>query len=649
MKILLTFMILQSITADSFSFNISNFKSEANDIIYDGDAQVVNGSIELITNFNVGYRVGQASYAKSILLWNSSSQKSSDFITHFSFTIDKSNQTPFADGFAFFIAPLDYEFPRTNSSGGYLGLFNSTITRNKIVFVEFDTFRNAQWDPPFAHVGINNGTLNSANYVRWTVDAGESADAWIAYNSTTKNLSVFWTYEKDVVYMGNSTVSYIIDLMKILPEQVKIGFSGSTGVYFQQNLIHSWRFTSQNTELSVANIPNTKRKKGMMSKIGVGAGVIGVSLVILVIGIGSFVVRRRRIKNNTSRNKREASSINDDLERGALPRIFGYEELEKATNGFADHMKLGSGGSGQVYRGKLNDIGRVVAVKKISTEFAHSERVFINEVKIISRVIHRNLVQFIGWCHDRGNFLLVYDYMPNGSLDTHLFGNRSEITLPWKIRYKTAIDIASALHYLHEDAEQCVLHRDIKSANVLLDADFSAKLGDFGVAKLVDTRLKTQKTNIVGTYGYLAPEYAYGGKASKESDIFSFGIVALELAYGRRTYFDGEDHTALAKGIWQHYLAGNILEAADERLRSDFDKDEMECLLKVGLLCAHPKDKERPRAGEVIKILKFEVPVPDLPHDAHDATIPLLHRASSSLENDGTVAVMTTSSIHLGR
>ena len=181
------------------------------------------------------------------------------------------------------------------------------------------------------------------------------------------------------------------------------------------------------------------------------------------------------------------------------------------------------GGYGEVYKGFLSDLGRVVAVKRIFSDVENSEEIFTNEVKIISRLIHKNLVQFMGWCHEEGKLLMVFEYMTNGSLDNHLFGNRR--TLTWGVRYKIALGVVRALRYLHEDAEQCVLHRDIKSANVLLDTDFNTKVSDFGMAKLVDPRLRTQKTKVVGTYGYLAPEYVKEGRASKESDMYRMQFI----------------------------------------------------------------------------------------------------------------------------
>ena len=202
----------------------------------------------------------------------------------------------------------------------------------------------------------------------------------------------------------------------------------------------------------------------------------------MVVSISWLIIKKRRTK--------------DDFHLDKEPRRFAYNELVAATNGFADDRRLGEGGTGEVYKGFLSDLGREVAVKRIFSDVEDSEEIFTNEVKIISRLIHRNLVQLMGWCHEQGKLLLVFEYMVNGSLDTHLFGSRR--TLTWGVRYNIALGMARALRYLHEDAVQCVLHRDIKSGNVLLDTDFNIKVSDFGMAKLVDPRLRTQKTKLEG-------------------------------------------------------------------------------------------------------------------------------------------------------
>lgn len=587
----------------SLFFNLVYFEPDATGILYDGDAKSSSGVIKL--NRNIFADSGRATYSEPLHLWDSASGTMADFTTHFTFSIDIVNVNHTGDGLVFFLAPLGYQIP-PNSAGSYFGLVNETTRfHNQVVMVEFDTFSNLIpeifWDPPEQHVGINVNSISSVNNTKWDANShgGEVADVFISYNSTTKNLSVSWKYKDEKAI---SSLSHIVDLKQVLPEWVTFGFSASTGLFFEVHNIKSWEFSSS---------LDYKVKRLRPHVIALAAFFL---VLLLGVAVFRFVIRKRNA------NGREHISLTyTDLEREALPKRFSHLELVAATDGFANSRKLGQGGSGQVYRGTLTGLGRLVAVKRIAAGPDHSQRIFTNEVKIISRLIHRNLVQFIGWCHEQDEFLLVYEYMSNGSLDTHLFGNKR--TLPWNVRYKIALGLASAMHYLHEDAEHCVLHRDIKSANILLDTDFSTKLGDFGVAKLVDPRMRTQMTGVVGTYGYLAPEYVNRGRASKESDMFSFGVVALEIACGRRTYQQGEYHVPLMRWVWELYLSGNIMDAADERLNMEFDPDEMKRLMIVGLWSTNPSDKERPNVGQVIKLLQLEIPIPELPHDMHDPVV----------------------------
>ncbi|KAF8022047.1 hypothetical protein BT93_G2244 [Corymbia citriodora subsp. variegata] len=586
----------------SLSFNISSFDSNLSDILYEGVAVTVSGSVFLTDAIAPPYfQTGRMQYAKPIDIWDSVTGKQADFSTHFSFTIDTFNSSQYSDGIAFFLAPVGFIIP-PNSAGGYLGLFNASTVhdgpRNQIVVVEFDTWVNLEFDPPVQHIGINDNSLSPIVYASWNAGthSGNATNVMVTYNSSSKNLTVLWSFDDKPVLLDNrsSSLSCQIDLAKVLPESVAIGFSASFGISPERHSINSWEFTSNLDVVRPLSVDT------IVTFIA-----LPVACLLMVISASSclFVVKMRK--------KNEFQALNHiDKEIVALPLKFSREELLVATNGFANDRRLGQGGSGQVYKGFLNCLDRLVAVKRIFAESKHSEKFFTNEVKVISRMIHRNLVQFIGWCQEEGEFLLVYEYMPNGSLDNHLFGIRK--SLPW---------------------DQCVLHRDIKAANVLLDTDFNTKLGDFGVAKLVDSRFRTQTTDVVGTYGYLAPEYLSEGKVTKESDMFSFGIVALEIACGRRTYQEGEFHVSLHKWVWQLYLAGNMLEAADETLGSSFDRKEMECLMMVGLWCGHPDPKRRPKAGKVIRFLQQEVPVPELPLGTYEAPTsypPSAHRIESS-------------------
>ncbi|KAK3422535.1 hypothetical protein EUGRSUZ_G02985 [Eucalyptus grandis] len=572
----------------SLSFNTSSFDTKGANILLEGVAKIKYSSVDLTSKYDspfFPFQVGRIQYSKPIDIWDSVTGKQADFSTRFSVTIDTYNSTEYSDGIAFFLAPVGFPVP-PNSAGGFLGLFNwSTYDepRNQIVMVEFDTYANQEYDRQTQHIGINNNSLRSLKYTPWNAGShsGKAADVIVTYNSTSKDLNVSWSFDDKPISLDNKTssLSCQIDLAKVLPEAVAIGFSASYGPIGVRHNINSWEFTSN---LDVVGRPSVDPlKKGV-------------------------------------RKKYEFRALTHiDKEILALPLQFSYQELLVATNGFANNQRLGQGGSSQVYKGFLNRLDRLVAIKRIFAESKHSEKLFTNEVKILSRMIHRNLVQFIGWCQEQGEFLLVYEYMPNGSLDNHLFGTRK--SLPWDVRYKIASGLALALDYLHEDLEQCVLHRDIKAANILLDTNFNTKLGDFGVAKLIDPRFKTQTTDVVGTFRYLAPEYLSEGKVTKESDMFSFGVVALEIARGRRTYQEGEYHVPLDKWVWQLSLAGNMLEAVDETLGSSFDRKEIERLMMVGLWCVHPDPKMRPKAGQVVRFLQLEVPVPEFPRGTYEA------------------------------
>ncbi|KAF5448520.1 hypothetical protein F2P56_029045 [Juglans regia] len=231
-----------------------------------------------------------------------------------------------------------------------------------------------------------------------------------------------------------------------------------------------------------------------------------------------WLVYRKRTKRGEEEDLSFILSMDEEFERGTGPKKFSYEELVSATNNFAEENKLGEGGFGGVYKGFINELNSYVAVKRVSRGSKQGIKEYASEVKSISQLRHRNLVQLTGWCHEKKYLLLIYEFMHNGSLDLHLF--KGESLLTWVMRYNIAQGLAFALLYLHEEWEQCVLHRDIKSSNVMLDSSFNAKLGDFDLARLVDHGKGSQTTVVAGTMGYMAPECFISGRASKESYIY---------------------------------------------------------------------------------------------------------------------------------
>ncbi|KAL8117896.1 L-type lectin-domain containing receptor kinase IX.1-like [Apium graveolens] len=621
----------------STDFQIHRFSRDENNILFEGDAEPSDGTVEMINRYTYVSRVGRVTYAGKVQIWDSDTGNLSDFTCHYTFTIDTQSRSShsYGHGLAFFLAPVGSQIP-LNSAGGFLGLFNTTNNQSgdHIVAVEFDSYSNPDWEPEYEHVGINNNSISSSVITPWnaSLHSGETADVWVLYNSTNKTLSVFWSYKENPNFLENSSLSYQIDLRDVLPEVATVGFSASTGLNVERAILKSWEFSSS------LNKKNKEVTNGKVIVSTTGTVAVLLSLIILL-----FMFRRKHIARKTAKN---LTSFTYDF-GGVGPRKFSHQSLVVATNNFSDDRKLGEGGFGCVYKGYLTELDIPIAVKKISRGSRQGKKEYLTEVKIISRLRHRNIVQLIGWCHDEGQFLLAYEFMPNRSLDVHLFGSKS--LLVWGVRYKITLGFASALLYLHEDSEQCVVHRDIKSSNIMLDSNFNLKLGDFGLARLMDNELGLKTTGLAGTIGYLAPEYISTGRASKESDIYSFGVVILEIVTGRRsrdTLKDGEDEWGLLEWVWNLYGSAELLLAVDRRLNKEFDARQVECLMIVGLWCAHPDRHMRPSIRQAMQVLNFEGEMPSLPTKM---PVPIYDAPLGMPAISSTKASITYTSINLGR
>ncbi|PRQ56769.1 putative protein kinase RLK-Pelle-L-LEC family [Rosa chinensis] len=653
LQFLILLFFLLTFSATSLTFEFSSFPlSVANiNISTEGNA-TLDGFLRLTASARDvagNSSVGRATYRESFLLQQKSTGKLADFTSSFKFSIksdSSSNKT--ADGLAFFLAPagslLNFKLGQGSSLG--LPVDNTRDDRTRwsneypFVAVEFDTFPfGVDWGLNDSHVGIDINSVNSNVTKPWSggfEKEGEN-DATISYDSTSKNLSVTFTTIETGVQV-NKSISLLVDLLDILPDRVIVGFSASTGDYFALHKIISWSFNStslvdENKTSSTSNPPSNPPKpmvepKSGNTNVGLIVGLVVGGGVILagMLGLVWFIFCRKRRETAGESTDDDTRVLNDlipeEFEKGTGPRKFSYNELALATSNFGQGEKLGEGGFGGVYKGFIKDMNSYVAVKKISRGSKQGLKEYAAEVSIISRLRHRNLVQLIGWCHEK-KLLLVYEFMPNGSLDSHLFKEKTLLT--WEVRYKIAHGLASGLLYLHQEWEQCVLHRDIKSSNVMLDSNFNAKLGDFGLARLVDHGKLSQTTIVAGTMGYMAMEYVTTGKASKESDVYSFGVVALEIACGRKPIdprYEGKQNN-LVEWVWELYGEGKIIEAADPKLWGDFDEKQMECLMIVGLWCAHPDYNSRPLIQQAIQVLNFEVPLPKLPLKMPVAAFPL--------------------------
>ncbi|KAJ3698563.1 hypothetical protein LUZ61_002268 [Rhynchospora tenuis] len=299
---------------------------------------------------------------------------------------------------------------------------------------------------------------------------------------------------------------------------------------------------------------------------------------------------------------------NEDIPGVNRIKIFTYNELRKATDGFSIANKIGEGGFGSVYKGKLKD-GTIVAVKVLSSESRQGVREFLTELTVISDIEHENLVRLYGCCVEGINRILVYPYMENNSLAQTLLGrNPDNLEFNWQTRVKLCIGVARGLAFLHDEIRPPIIHRDIKASNILLDKNLTPKISDFGLAKLLPPNTTHVSTRVAGTIGYLAPEYAIRGQVTRKSDIYSFGVLLLEIVSGRcntNTRLPYEDQFLLER-TWALYEQGNLEKIIDAFLGDDLDVQEATRFLKVALLCTQDATRLRPSMSTVLKLLTGE-------------------------------------------
>ncbi|XP_054823040.1 cysteine-rich receptor-like protein kinase 43 isoform X1 [Prosopis cineraria] len=297
----------------------------------------------------------------------------------------------------------------------------------------------------------------------------------------------------------------------------------------------------------------------------------------------------------------------DDVQRIAAKeqKVFSYETLVSATKNFHVHHKLGEGGFGPVYKGKLED-GREIAVKKLSVRSNQGKKEFINEAKLLARVQHRNVVNLLGYCVYASEKLLVYEYLPHQSLDKIIFKSDRRKELDWQKRFGIITGIARGLLYLHEDSHTCIIHRDIKASNVLLDDKWNPKIADFGMARLYPEDETHVKTRVAGTNGYMAPEYLMYGHLSTKSDVFSFGVLVLEIISGQRNLsFNNLDMDAqnLIEGAYKLYKKGRSLEIMDTAIAASAVPEQVAMCIQLGLLCTQGDPNLRPTMHRVVVVL----------------------------------------------
>ncbi|KAL9327958.1 hypothetical protein ACSQ67_002961 [Phaseolus vulgaris] len=337
-----------------------------------------------------------------------------------------------------------------------------------------------------------------------------------------------------------------------------------------------------------------KESKNKSSKIWMIAGItVVVGLIMVFFIFGLYLVRNKRHRHGKNEIDNHKISL---------------RSLRVATNNFSDLNKLGQGGFGPVYKGKLCD-GQEVAVKRLSACSEQGSEEFINEVLLIMKLQHKNLVKLLGFCVDGEEKLLVYEFLPNGSLDVVLFDPKQRARLDWSKRLNIINGIARGILYLHEDSRLKVIHRDLKASNVLLDHDMNAKISDFGMARIFSGNEGEANTaTIVGTYGYMAPEYAMEGLYSIKSDVFGFGVLLLEIITGKRNAgcYHSKATPSLLSYAWSVWNEGKVIELTDPLLCDSCPGDEFLRYMQIGLLCVQEDAYDRPTMSSVVMMLKNE-------------------------------------------
>ncbi|CAH8352517.1 unnamed protein product [Eruca vesicaria subsp. sativa] len=336
-------------------------------------------------------------------------------------------------------------------------------------------------------------------------------------------------------------------------------------------------------------------------------GVIGALVAIILLALGFYA--QKRCRDDTNMRER-------DLRAQGLQTVwFTWRQLQAATNNFDEANKLGEGGFGSVFKGELSD-GTIVAVKQLSSNSRQGNREFVNEIGMISGLNHPNLVKLYGCCVENNQLLLVYEYMENNSLALVL-SEKNSPKLDWAARKKICVGIARGLEFLHEGSMIKMVHRDIKTTNVLLDANLNAKISDFGLARLREEEHSHISTKIAGTIGYMAPEYVLWGQLTEKADVYSFGVVAMEIVSGKsNTKPRGSaDHVSLINWALMLQQKGDILEIVDPLLEGDFISKEAVRMINVALVCTNSSPSLRPTMSEAVQMLEGMIEIAKVTSD----------------------------------
>ncbi|WCJ27043.1 Concanavalin A-like lectin protein kinase family protein [Euphorbia peplus] len=638
------------ISAIDFIYNgFSDFNSSSNSSLLLYSYATIESRVLSLTN-QTSFAIGRALYPTKIPTKPPNSTLVYPFSTSFIFSIAPYKNVLPGHGFVFLFVPFTGIQGSTASQN--LGLFNRTNDgnpTNHVFGVEFDVFQNQEFnDVSDNHVGIDLNSLTSTfaedagfwpensnsgdpnagagnSFVKLKLNSGRNYQVWIDYRDSVINVTLA---PVGVKRPTRPLINVPLNLSGVLEDEMYVGFTASTGRLVESHKILAWSFSNSNFSLSesliTTGLPSFVIPEASFVKSkGFIAGItVGVLFVVVLVGLFSmFFVRRKQ------RIAREKADM-EEWELEYWPHRMLYTEIESATRGFSEQNVIGIGGNGKVYKGVLPG-GAEVAVKRISHE-NDGMREFLAEIATLGRLKHRSLVGLRGWCkQEKGIFMLVYDYMENGSLDHKVYDCDLNEMLSCEERIRILKDVASGVLYLHEGWERKVLHRDIKASNVLLDKEMNGRLGDFGLARIHSHGQVATTTRVVGTVGYMAPEVVRTGRASAQTDVFGFGVLILEVMCGRRPIEGGKE--GLLELVLRSMVEGNLISVFDERLkiRGGFDEEEVERVIHLGLLCTFPDPNSRPNMRQVVKILEGKSEANESDYQSEDLDAYLMEHIKS--------------------
>ncbi|KAG2616138.1 L-type lectin-domain containing receptor kinase VIII.2-like [Panicum virgatum] len=655
-----------------------------------GDAHLKNGTIRLSRDLPVPTSgSGRALYASAVPV-------RAGFSTQFAFTVATLNPSSIGGGLAFVVAADDSSLGDAGPYIGVAtGTDAAAVEFDTLMDVQFgDVNGNHVGLDLGSMVSAAVADLDEAGV---ELTSGRTVNAWIDYRPDKSKgggileVSVSYAAKRP----RTPVLSAPVDLGESVKDAAFVGFSASTQGSTEVHAIEWWSFSTASpapaphsaptpppespvvqpppsvnpvlpspllpgvmtpsppsatvsaptSSISAASAPSN----ASMGNAGsphppahaavAGAATAGAFVAASFAGFALWALARRaRARKRTAlavATKRDSLASAAALVRS--PREFSSKELSAATRGFDASRVIGNGAFGTVYKGIIPDTGAMVAVKRCTKananangERARSE--FLSELSIIAGLRHRNLLRLQGWCYEKGEILLVYDYMRNGSLDKALF-DASAPVLPWHNRREILAGVASALAYLHHECERRVIHRDVKSSNVMLDEAFRARLGDFGLARQAEHGESPDATTAAGTMGYLAPEYLLTGRATEGTDVFSFGALVLEVACGRRPIGTEGRCNNLVEWVWSLHGEARILDAVDPRLGGEFDEGEVRRALLVGLACSSPEPALRPGMRAVVQMLSGEADPPFVPAARPSMSFSANHQLLLSLQD----------------